>query len=134
MRWRAGDDLLEHRWENQELLARAVMEREAAESARTRAEQADEAKTRFLAAASHDLRQPVQALSLFSHVLASKPSPEELESATIAIGRSTNALQGMLEGLFDISRLDAGLVNAAPRSVELGSLTWRAVGFFALGA
>ena len=110
------------RWENEELLASALAQGQAAEAARARAEEADEAKTRFLAAASHDLRQPVQALALFSDVLGSDPAPEARQRATEAIHRSTKALQAMLEGLLDISRLDSGLVATAPVRICLDSL------------
>lgn len=112
------------RWENTELLTRAIADREAAEAARAEAERAALSKTRFLAAASHDLRQPVQALTLFTDVLAREPEParEEREQAIAALGRTSEALRSMLEGLFDLSRLDAGLVSASPRPVALGLL------------
>ncbi len=112
------------RWENAELLARAIADREAAEAARAEAERAGLAKTRFLAAASHDLRQPVQALALFADVLARKPEPppDERARAIAALGRASEALRAMLEGLFDLSRLDAGVEVGSARNVALAPL------------
>ncbi|WP_236515340.1 hybrid sensor histidine kinase/response regulator [Sandaracinus amylolyticus] len=112
------------RFENAELLARAIEDREAAEEARARAESAATAKTRFLAAASHDLRQPLQALSLFVDVLATEPPVPEARrrGAVDALVRTVHALRAMLEGLLDLSRLDAGIVVAEPQVVSLAPL------------
>ncbi|WP_053231681.1 hybrid sensor histidine kinase/response regulator [Sandaracinus amylolyticus] len=112
------------RFENAELLARAIADREAADAARANAESAALAKTRFLAAASHDLRQPLQALSLFADVLATEPPVPEARrrAATDALVRTVHALRSMLEGLLDLSRLDAGIVVAEPQVVSLAPI------------
>ncbi len=78
--------------------------------AREQAEQANQAKTRFLAAASHDLRQPLQALNLFVNVLSSRDHDEKTRKIVKHIGESTRALESLLNALLDISKLDAGLV------------------------
>jgi len=111
-------------FENTSLLARAVAEREAALTARADAERAGDAKSRFLAAASHDLRQPVQALALFVDVLRREPSLTPGAHATTieALSRTAGAMRAMLEALLDISRFDAGLVVPAPGVVALGPL------------
>ena len=86
------------------------------QAALEQAEEANRAKTRFLAAASHDLRQPIHTLSLFGAALAMC----NLDSRTREISQNINvALQGMasqFDALLDISKLDAGVVriNAAP--------------------
>jgi signal transduction histidine kinase/CheY-like chemotaxis protein len=102
------------RWENTELLAQAISDRASAE-------RAARSRTRFLAAASHDLRQPVQALTLFIDVLAREPlaPAEDRARAVQALERTSDALRAMLEGLFDLSRLDAGVVISSPRPVAI---------------
>lgn len=112
------------RFENKELLEQTIAEREAAILARADAENAAVSKTRFLAAASHDLRQPVQALSLFVDLLQRDPRLDLRERARAleALGRTTDAMRAMLEALLDISRLDAGIVESAPRPVPLEPL------------
>jgi PAS domain S-box len=93
-----------------------ITERKLAEEALTRAKEAAEtanrAKTRFLAAASHDLRQPIQAAALYAHVLrASLPSDPMAEEALELLKACIDNLNGMLSGLLDLSRLDAGAVD-----------------------
>ncbi|MFO0695332.1 MAG: ATP-binding protein [Polyangiales bacterium] len=112
------------RFENDELLEEAIHEREAAQAAHAEADRAAHARTRFLAAASHDLRQPVQAMSLFVDVLGRDPElgRDERMRAVQALGRSTDALRAMLEALLDVSRLDAGIVATTPTSVALEPL------------
>lgn len=78
--------------------------------AKEAAEQANIAKTRFLAAASHDLRQPLQALSMFVAVLAGRDHSPEDASLIARIGDSVAAVETLLNGLLDVSKLEAGLV------------------------
>lgn len=73
-----------------------------------RAEQAAQARARVLAAASHDLRQPLQALSVYSAILAANPSPESLKEVGANIERIVFSLGGLLDGLLDISSLASG--------------------------
>ena len=81
------------------------------QAALEQAEEANRAKTRFLAAASHDLRQPIHTLSLFGAALAMC----NLDARTREISQNINvALQGMasqFDALLDISKLDAGVVR-----------------------
>jgi PAS domain S-box-containing protein len=89
---------------------RKAMEQEII-AARQEAERANKANSAFLAAASHDLRQPVQALSLLNGALrrtAKDPlALEMIESQE----HSLDAMTNLLNSLLDISRLDAGAVN-----------------------
>lgn len=112
------------RFENVDLLDEAIREREAAVAARAEAERAAHARTRFLAAASHDLRQPVQALSLFVDALQREPgrTSDAQTRAIDALGRTTDALRAMLEGLLDVSRLDSGMVVGTPTRIRLAPL------------
>jgi signal transduction histidine kinase/CheY-like chemotaxis protein len=91
---------------------------ERLKEALARAEEANRAKTRFLAAASHDLRQPIHTLSLFGAALAMC----DLDARTREISQNINlALQGMasqFDALLDISKLDAGVVHANPAPFE----------------
>jgi signal transduction histidine kinase len=75
------------------------------------AEQADRAKTRFLAAASHDLRQPMQALGMFASALEHSGSEKERLDLAHQIAQASNAMADLLDALLDISRLDAGRVR-----------------------
>lgn len=75
------------------------------------AEQATLAKSRFLAAASHDLRQPLHALSLFIDVLKEEKSEDERRKIFPRLDLSLEALQKLFDALLDVSRLDAKVVN-----------------------
>jgi CheY-like chemotaxis protein len=81
--------------------------------ARSVAEAASAAKSRFLAAASHDLRQPLSALSLFVGVLRSKTAPE-LQRLVGNIEDCVDSLSELLTDLLDISKLEAGAVVCRP--------------------
>ncbi len=73
------------------------------------AEQANSAKSRFLAAASHDLRQPMHALRLFVGALAERIHFEDVKTIVQHAEASVNAMEALLNALLDISRLDAGV-------------------------
>jgi signal transduction histidine kinase/ActR/RegA family two-component response regulator len=73
---------------------------------------ANRAKSRFLAAASHDLRQPMHALGLFVTQLNNRIKDPENRHLTGRIEAAVTALQGLLDALLDVSRLDAGVVTA----------------------
>ncbi len=73
--------------------------------------QANLAKSSFLAAASHDLRQPVHALGLFVGALHSVALPKEGRRLLEKIEASAQAMDGLFSALLDISRLDAGVVE-----------------------
>ncbi len=81
------------------------------------AERANQAKTRFLAAASHDLRQPMHAIGLFVGSLRSKIHYPEVRQIVDKIQASVTAMEALFFDLLDISRLDAGTVVANVRSV-----------------
>jgi len=89
------------------------------------AERANAAKTRFLAAASHDLRQPMHSISLLLGVLQSRlGSPEHLALAD-KIQSSVATMENLFGNLLDISKLDAGAVQAHVEDVDLGWLLHR---------
>lgn len=82
-------------------------------AARQVAERANKANSAFLAAASHDLRQPVQALSLLNGALRRTVSDERALKMIDSQETSLVAMTNLLNSLLDISRLDAGAVKAA---------------------
>ncbi len=83
------------------------LERSNAEvrEAMAKAEQASQARARVLAAASHDLRQPLQALSVYSAILAANPTPQTLSEVGHDIDQIVRSLGSLLGGLLDLSRL-----------------------------
>ena len=90
--------------------------------ARDVAQRADQAKTRFLAAASHDLRQPAHALALYMTALRTEPLDERQADLVQRMSGSLAALETMFKLLLDISRIDAGATPALPCRFALGPL------------
>lgn len=86
------------------------------------AETATRAKSRFLAAASHDLRQPIHALGMFVARLAQLPHDRETRHLIGNLEASVRAMQDLLDALLDISRLDADAVRVQLQPVPLGPL------------
>jgi signal transduction histidine kinase/Na+/proline symporter/CheY-like chemotaxis protein len=78
------------------------------EGAKGEAERANRAKTRFLAAVSHDLAQPLNAAHLFTHALSQQLAHPQYRDAVDNIDGALGSAEGLLAGLLDISRLDAG--------------------------
>ncbi|MDP2804516.1 MAG: ATP-binding protein, partial [Gallionellaceae bacterium] len=89
------------------------------------AENANHDKTRFLAAASHDLRQPMHALGLFVGELQSKLTSPEQTRLVSKIEESVDALSNLLDALLDISKLDAGVVTPNVSTFSVESLLMR---------
>ena len=87
---------------------------------RDTADAANRAKSSFLAAASHDLRQPVHALGLFAGALLRLDLPGEARLLVERIEASAAAMAGLFNAILDISRLDAGVVEVAPRAFRVG--------------
>ncbi len=104
--------------DNEMLAASLALERD-------RAAAASEAKTRFFAAASHDLRQPLHALSINATTLelvAQRGDDRLLKELSHGIGRALQQSRGLLDGLLDISRLDAGAVTPQLGARDIGAL------------
>lgn len=74
--------------------------------------EANRAKSRFLAAASHDLRQPLHALNLLVAQLRTAQTPADRERLTLRVESAVASINGLFDGLLDISKLDAGVVTA----------------------
>lgn len=79
------------------------------------AERANRAKSQFLASASHDLRQPVHALSMFVGALLDKPMPDENRHIVEQMSGAVESMDGLFNSLLDISKLDAGVIKSHAR-------------------
>lgn len=101
-----------------------ITERKAAEdslrSAILQTEQANSARTRFFAAASHDLRQPLHAISLYLPLLEKQVKTAKGRDMVAAVENSADAMRALLNSILDISRLDAGVIE--PRIVPVSLL------------
>jgi PAS domain S-box-containing protein len=83
------------------------------------AQRANAAKSRFLAAVSHDLMQPLHAAQLFAHTLAERGG----EAATVRhLQGALAATEGLLAGLLDIARLEGGRLHPQPREFALAEV------------
>ncbi|OED37971.1 hypothetical protein AB833_21565 [Chromatiales bacterium (ex Bugula neritina AB1)] len=100
------------RFENLDLIEKLNVEKE-------RAEDANRAKTRFLAAANHDLRQPVHALSLLSYSMKSELSSEKGLELYSQLEQTVSNLNSLLESLLDLSQLEAGALKVVRDDIEL---------------
>ena len=119
---RATHSAIELRFENSALVEKLRAEMALAKQARQEAEQANTAKSKFLAAASHDLRQPIHALGLFLGILARSELDigqcEVLANAQAA----SKASSEMLNTLLDFSRIEAGVINPQVQAFRLQPL------------
>jgi PAS domain S-box-containing protein len=91
-------------------------------AAKTAAETASLTKSRFLAAASHDLRQPMQAISLFNEALARTSLNGEQKRISDYLSQSIKSMGDLLDALLDISKLDAGAIKANPEVIQADAL------------
>ncbi len=97
---------------------------------KTIAEQTNHAKSRFLAAASHDLRQPLHALGLFVDALRGVQDEATRARLLSQVDASLDALGKLLNALLDISRLDAGVVEAQVEDFPLARVLEKLTGEF----
>jgi signal transduction histidine kinase/ActR/RegA family two-component response regulator len=95
------------------------------ERAKAAAESATEAKSRFLAAASHDLRQPLHALTLFARALSRRVSPGEATTLVAQMEEGLRGLKGMFDALLNVSRLDAKLIEPMKTPVSISEMIER---------
>lgn len=109
---KSSKELIVARFENQ-----ALMEKLAEE--KLTAERAVISKSRFLASASHDLRQPLHAMGLFLNSLRKRETDEERLRILDDLDASTDALRVLFNSLLDMSRLDAEVIVCNPKHVLL---------------
>lgn len=99
------DGLLAEKAQAAERLEKEVKERTA------ELEIANAFKSRFLAAASHDLRQPLHALNLFIAQLGAEPNPDEQSRILVRIDAAVDSMNDLFGALLDMSKLEAGLLE-----------------------
>lgn len=95
---------------------------EALEIAKSKAEKANLGKSRFLAAASHDLRQPLQTLSLLHGILARQMQDPDKLALIQKLDETLGAMSGMLDTLLDINQLEAGTVQPEIDTFAIGTV------------
>lgn len=130
VQYRTLMDGFQIRFENADLLEQLTVQKKDAEDARARAEQANLAKSQFLAAASHDLRQPLHALGLFSASLQELKLDDNGREIVARIHNNIDALEQLFNALLDISKLDAGVVRPNLASVPVETLFMRLEDYF----
>lgn len=93
-----------------------------AEQAQSEAEASSQSKSRFIAAASHDLRQPVHVLNLFGAALEKSGLDDRAREIAGNMNIAVTSLSSQLNALLDISELDSGSIKPAINSVDLSML------------
>ncbi|MBL4801919.1 MAG: response regulator [Emcibacter sp.] len=97
--------------ENKQLIEKLEHEKSNAENARNIADDNNKAKSRFLAAASHDLRQPLHAMGFFVEALQLEKDPDRIKSLTRKISQTSESLMNLLGSLLDISKIESGAME-----------------------
>ncbi len=110
------------RFENKNLIAQLQEQQLGLKLERDRSEAANSAKSRFLAAASHDLRQPLHTVSLYSAALSLRPLDDRARKLAAQISTGIASLASLLDSLLDISRLDSNSVEPHWEIVDLAQL------------
>ncbi|MDX1537591.1 PAS domain-containing hybrid sensor histidine kinase/response regulator [Arsukibacterium sp.] len=80
------------------------------------------AKTRFFAAASHDLMQPFNAAALFAGLLRQQSTTPELRQLSVNLTNSLNSAEELLTAILDLTKLDSGVIKAYPQTVTVSQL------------
>ena len=104
------------------LEARVRERTQALELARERAERANATRSRFVAAASHDLLQPLSAAKLFLASTADTPLPDAARAAIDGTQAALNSVESLVQALLDISRLESGRLEVTAQPVALAPL------------
>jgi len=122
------------RFEKDQLNYKLQQEQQALREARDQAEEANRAKSHFLAAASHDLRQPLHTLSLFSAALSLRPLDSRSHEIVDRMTEALYTLGAELDLMLDISKLDAGVVAISKCPADVGPMLARLVREFSHAA
>lgn len=108
--------------DNQDLIKKLEIETHKVRIAQEQAEQESQAKTKFLAAASHDIRQPIHALGLFLDIFSRSNLSDYQQKVLHNANSAFEACVEMLNTLLDFSKVDAGIVDAQLKSFHLQPL------------
>lgn len=122
-----GKDLHKLMTSSVEMRLRQVELNRQLQHALAESEQSSAAKTRFLATASHDLRQPVHTLSLLTAALKTRKLDERTQEISQSMDQSLQILSEQLNALLDISKLDAGIIVPKKATTDV-SLLLRRIG------
>jgi len=96
------------------------------DSARKKADAANRDKTRFLAAASHDLLQPLNAARLYTATLIERTGESEMGALAHSIEASLNAVEEIMSALLDMSRIDSGALKPVSGAFQIRDLIHKA--------
>ncbi len=118
----AARTAIELRFDKSELVVQLLAEKAIAEQARCEAEEAYAAKSKFLAAASHDLRQPIHAQGLFLDVLSHTELSNRQRKLLGHVCAASDASAEMLNTLLDFSRIEAGVIEPQMRAFRMQPL------------
>ncbi len=118
----AFHEVVELKLRTERLMEQLRAEKAVSDAARQEAEVANRAKTQFFAAASHDLRQPLHAVSLFAEALRQRSHDDEVFKLVNSINASVDALEGLFSELLDITRIDTGGVEVKPADFAIASI------------
>lgn len=121
---------LRRRFENEALAERLSIQNAELDRARVVAEQTSRAKTRFFAAASHDLRQPVHAIGLFVGLLTTRIHDPGTRRLVDNIETSVRALESLFDALMDVSKIDTGAIQPKLVNFDILDLIERLRGDF----
>ena len=124
---RMVNDGVEIRFLNERLMAELKSAKEAAEKSSA-------AKSRFLAVASHDLRQPLHAVTMLNSLLTRPQAPQSVAEISQLMGRSLATLERLFSSVLDFSRLEAATVKPAPAWVALPDLVDQVAAAYQLNA
>ena len=102
--------------------AELIVARDAAEAMRELAERANAGKSRFLATASHDLRQPLQVLAMINGTLRHSVTDPRAAEALLQQDQAISAMSKLLNTLLDISKLESGTIHPEPTDFVVSGL------------
>lgn len=102
----------------------------ALQDAKEKAEAANIAKTRYMSGLSHELRTPLNAIYGFAQLLEKDPELKRWRSQTTPIRRSSEHLAGLIDGLLDISRIEAGRIEIMRDRINLRTLLSQVASIF----
>ena len=105
------------------------------QTARDKAEAANQAKTRYMTGLSHELRTPLNAIYGFAQILEKAPDiPAGHRSAITTIRRSSEHLAGLIEGLLDVSRIESGRLEIQRDRIDLRAFLTQIASIFEASA
>lgn len=116
------DESIRIRFEKDDLVQQRDREKRTALAALQQAEEASHSRAFFMAAASHDLRQPLYAANLLNHALSMHPLPPPAQRLVEQQGKALASASALFDDLLDLTRFEAGTITPAIGTVNLGEL------------